>query len=139
MALRNPFSRLRRRFAADQQGAVTVEAVLWMPFFLILMFGIAEVAFVFYGQARALEIAQEASRSYSIGRLTSIDATETWVKNALSRFSDETEAFVTVNDMTVTTRITIPAKDLGGNLGIFTMFQDFRIQVSTEQVLEGRV
>ena len=52
------------QFSRDQDGAVTVEAVLWIGFFLVLLFGIAEWAFVFHGQARALDVAQETNRGY---------------------------------------------------------------------------
>jgi Flp pilus assembly protein TadG len=131
--IRKPFRRFRR---ADD-GAVSVEAMLWMPFFLLLMFGIGEVAFVFHGQARSLQVAQEANRGYAVGRFSSTTEAAAWAASAMSNYSDEIIATTRVdNNLMVITTISIPAKDFAGNIGIFSMFKRVRINVTAEQVVE---
>jgi hypothetical protein len=134
------FARIRfregRRFHRDQTGAVTVEAVLWMPFFLVLVFGIAELALVFHGQARALDVAQETNRGYSVGRFASTTDAADWAAFALSNFSNHIIVDTSLSDLIVTTVISIPAGDFAGNIGFLPFIQDFRIVVRDQQVVE---
>ena len=48
---------LFRRFRKEDDGAVTVAAVLWLPFFVVILTMVADLAMIFYGQARAQEVA----------------------------------------------------------------------------------
>ena len=53
--LRHPLSKLRllataasaRSFGRRESGAVTVEAALWIPFFLLFTFGIGQLGLIF--------------------------------------------------------------------------------------------
>lgn len=132
-------SRLRRygkRFQKNTDGAVTVEASIWLPFFIFFLFGIVEMALVFHGQARALQVAQDANRSFSIGEFTDANQTETWVKGSLAGFSDQVMAKTWIDRGVITTAVQIPAADLAGNIGIFSVLTDLKITVTSQQVLE---
>ncbi|QMU57288.1 MAG: hypothetical protein GKR98_03135 [Boseongicola sp.] len=131
----SPLSILRR-FRRKDDGAVTVEAVLWVPFFLLLMFAIAELSLIFHGQARALQVAQETNRAYSVGRFAATSDAEVWAEFAMSKFSPRTQAATTVSDYIVTTVITVPAGDFAGNLGIFGTIGDLTIRVEAQRVVE---
>ena len=124
------------RFRKTEKGAVTVEAVLWLPFFILFMFGIGELGLVFYGQARVLEIAQDTNRGTSVGRFNTTDEAEAWAEAALAPFSDEIVATTTIDKGVITTVITISAGDLAGNMGIFAMLATFDLKVTAQQVLE---
>lgn len=125
-------------FRRDEEGAVTVEAALWMPFFILFLFGIGELSFVFHGQARMLEIAQDANRGFSVGRFASTTEASEWALQALRPFSDEIIAQTMYNpgDGIIYTGISIPASDLAGNIGIFSMLSSFDVEVVAQQVLE---
>ena len=107
-----------------------------MPFFILFLFGIVEMALVFHGQARALQVAQDANRSFSIGEFASADETVTWVKGSLAGFSDEVKAKTWIERGVITTAVQIPASDLAGNIGIFSVLSDLNITVTSQQVLE---
>ena len=133
------FPRLRRhgnRFGKDTDGAVTVEASIWLPFFILFLFGIVEMALVFHGQARALQVAQDANRSFSTGEFADADETATWVKGSLAGFSDQVKAKTWIERGVITTAVQIPAADLAGNIGIFSVLSDLNITVTSQQVLE---
>jgi Flp pilus assembly protein TadG len=128
--------RLISRFRQSENGAVTVETVLWLPFFILFMFGVGELGLVFHGQARVLEIAQDTNRAVSVGRFATTTEAEDWAEAALSPFSDEIVATTTVDKGIITTVVTISAGDLAGNIGIFSMLARFDMKVTAQQVWE---
>ncbi|MBC7141878.1 MAG: pilus assembly protein, partial [Rhodobacteraceae bacterium] len=67
------------RFSRCDDGAATVEAVLWLPLYVMLIALLADVSMMFHGQSRLLRIAQDANRNMSIGRLVSTADTEDFV------------------------------------------------------------
>ena len=125
-----------REFRRDQTGGVSVEALLWMPFFFVLIFGIAELALVFHGHARALNVAQETNRGYSVGRFASTTDAANWAALAMSNYSDEIIVQTSRSDLIVTTEISIPAGDFSGNIGFLQFLQDFRVLATDQQVVE---
>lgn len=130
------FRKAKKRFQQDTDGAVTVEASIWLPFFILFLFGIVEMALLFHGQARALQVAQDANRSFSTGEFANAVETETWIKGSLAGFSDEVKAKTWINGGVITSAVQIPASDLSGNIGIFSMMADLKITVTSQQVLE---
>lgn len=127
---RAAFRRFRR-----EDGAVTVDAVLWIPFFVICLTMVADAALIFYGQARALQVAQDANRAYSVGTLASSDDTETYIEGTLSRISPNASAQTVSNDGILTTVVSIPASDLAA-VGFFTSLTTFEMQVVAQMVQE---
>jgi Flp pilus assembly protein TadG len=125
---------LMRRFRRED-GAVTVAAVLWIPFFVILMTMLADAAMIFYGQARALSVAQDANRSLSVGKFSSYGETEDWVELALNKISPHATATTTSEDYLIRTVINMPASDLAA-VGFFSSLTSFRVQVVAQMVKE---
>ena len=115
---------------------MTVEAALWLPFLVLFMFGVSELALVFHGQARVLEIAQDTNRGVSVGRFNTTTEAETWAVTALQPFSDEIVATTTMDKGVITTVVTISAGDLAGNIGVFSMLAQFDLKVTAQQVWE---
>jgi Flp pilus assembly protein TadG len=116
-------------------GAATVEAVLWLPAFAILLALIADAASVYGGQARALRVVQDANRSMSIGRFRTIDETERFIRGALSTLSPNAAVETVVVSGVIITTVTLPVSDLSPTrmLGAFT---DLRIGVRAQHVAE---
>ncbi|NND17463.1 MAG: hypothetical protein HKN98_02690 [Silicimonas sp.] len=124
------FARFRR-----EDGAVTVDAVIWIPFFVICLTLLADAALIFYGQARALKVAQDANRALSVGSLASYDATEDYIENALVGMSPNASATTGSDDGVITTIVTLPANDLAA-IGFFTSMTTFDMQVVAQMVKE---
>lgn len=128
-------SRLLKRARQDESGAVTVEAAIWLPFFIFMVVAIADVAVIFHSQSRALETAEDAIRRYAIGELESPAETSTLIETALVNISPNAAAFTSVIDGLIHTEVVIPVKDVNG-FGILARLRDFDIRVNAQQVME---
>ena len=97
-------------FTRREDGAVTVEIVLWVPFFVLACMAGGQFAMIFFGQAVALDAAQQATRAYSIGDLTSEAELRAFVQDALSTLSANVDVKTSVTDNLITTYVRVPAK-----------------------------
>ena len=57
-----------RRFFRDENGSYTLEFVIWMPIFAILLAIVMNLSMVFYYESQMLRVTQDATRAYSLGR-----------------------------------------------------------------------
>ena len=122
-----------RRFR-DEDGTVAVEAVFWIPFFVFLLTLIADGALIFYGQARALEVTEDANRAFSIGEVTREEAVEQ-IKERLSTISPNASAHINSEGGLITTIVTIPTSDLDA-VGFVTSLASINMQVVSQMVQE---
>lgn len=135
--LRSMFSgsgRILGRFRRED-GAVSVEMVIWLPFFALTLTVLADAALIFYGQARALQVAQDANRALSVGRLSSYEATSEYVTSTLAKMSPNATAQTTSDDGVITTVVTLPASDLAA-VGFIRSLTTFKMQVVAQMVKE---
>ena len=129
------FTQALNRFKSES-GAVTVETPLWLAFFVVVLTMIADVALIFHGQARALEVAQDANRAYTVGRIASDADTEKYVLNRLGVISPNAKADTKVSGRLITTVVTLPAADLAA-VGFFGGLVSFDMSVTSQQVMEA--
>lgn len=125
----------RRDCIQDDTGAVTVAAALWLPFFVILFAMIADASFIFYGQARVLQVAEDANRSLSVGTYTTAAETQTAIEKTLEKISPNAKATTQLADYLITTVVTIPASDLA-KVGFIPSMTSFRMTVVANMVKE---
>lgn len=123
-----------RRFRRED-GAVTVEAVLWIPFFVFCLTLIADASLIFYGQARALQVAQDANRALSVGTLSSAEEVGEYITGTLASMSPNATSQTVSNDGILTTVVSMPASDLAA-VGFFTSMTSFEMQVVAQMVQE---
>lgn len=57
-----------QRFFRDENGSYTLEFVIWMPIFAILLAIVMNLSMVFYYESQMLRVTQDATRAYSLGR-----------------------------------------------------------------------
>ena len=125
-----------RSFLRRNDGAATVETVLWFPF-LMAVFGLMiDVAMVFHGQAKVLNVVQEGNREFSIGRITTTDATETYIEGRLSQLNISGTASTSTLAGVAYTVVDVPVNQLQ-ILGYFSVFSSLEIQVYTEHMIEN--
>ena len=129
----NPFTRFHR----NEDGASTVETVLWIPLFIAFFALLFDIAMIFNGQAATLRVVQEANRDYAVGQITTEAATQTRVKDNLAKINITASSIVTSeNAGVISTRVEIPAAELG-SLGWFKAFGELKIDVTAEQTVEN--
>jgi Flp pilus assembly protein TadG len=112
-ALSDRSTRFTTRFARDEEGAVTVEAVLWIPLFFFLLILITNSALAFYARGEAFRIVQNGNRAYSAHTLASKEAVEAWIEGAFTRTqNDDAVTTISADKTIVTTQLTFPIRDV---------------------------
>jgi Flp pilus assembly protein TadG len=124
------------RFRSNEDGAATIEAVLWLPFFFMLFGALADVSMVFFNQSRLLRIVQDANRTMSIGRFTTTTETQDYVISRVQPLSKNVSAVTTVSaDGIITTVATVPMDDLD-LFGVAGIFRNGQMRVQADQLKE---
>lgn len=109
-------------FAGDERGSVSVEAVLWLPFFFGFLMLVTDVSMAFYGKAQAYRIVQDVNRALSVGRITSTTQARTVLVNAMNSYFPNGDPYpqntqlITVrlsnNNSVVSSTVVIPIRGL---------------------------
>ena len=137
--MRLPFSDLTRfvgRFARDESGAVTVEAVIWIPVFFFVLMLITDASLAFFSRAEAFRIVQNGNRAYSVGDLASTAAVETWVEGAFTRSkSDDATTTISTDKTLVTTQLSFPIVQVVA-FSTFGLPSTWKIVVSSQHYVE---
>jgi Flp pilus assembly protein TadG len=123
------------KFRKCESGTATVEAVIWLPIFFLVLFLMVDAAMIFNGQSQALRVVQDANRKMSIGGFTTPLEVEIYVVERLSRLSPDASAVSTVSVGVVTTTATLPAADLQMS-GFFATFMNLNVSVSADHLIE---
>ncbi len=127
--------RFLEKFRKDQEGSATVEAVLWLPFFVIIFVMIADVSFVFHRQSQALRVVQDANRAFSVGRLNSTIETEDFVLAGIAAYTTGASVSTTVTSGIIRTTTLIPVDDMTA-VNFFRFLRGYNVEVTSEHYLE---
>ena len=129
--------RFGARFKQDQNGSATVEAVLWIPIFALVLGLLVDTSMIFHGQSKVIRVVQDANRNISIGRLTTETEVETYITDQLATFG------VTPSDVTATsdgnvvlTNVTVPVSQFQ-ILQYFTSLMNLEVDVRGAHVLDS--
>jgi Flp pilus assembly protein TadG len=122
-------------FFRNREGNGSVEFVILLPAFILLLSLVTDVALIFHGQARTLRILQDANRGFSIGWLTTEAETTDYIQAALANISPGAIVTTSVDAGVIKSSATIPASDLDA-LGFLTALADASFTVRSEHVVE---
>lgn len=125
-----------RRMWRGEQGGATIEFVIWVPVFGLLLGLITDTSLIFGGQADALRVVQDANRALSIGHIKSIEEAETYVLTHVAGLSPRATVITTVDHGMINTVLTMPAADLTAT-GLFAGFSGLNIRVASEFMSEA--
>ena len=129
-------TRFARRFAQNERGAVSVEAVLWIPLFFLLLILITNASFAFSARAEAFRIVQNGNRAFSAHAFASKEAVETWVEGVFARSAnDDATTTISADKRTVTTQLSFPVRDVMV-LNLISIPSSWRISVSSRHYVE---
>lgn len=124
-----------RQALRREDGAATIEVVLWLPFFLGLFSLMVDISMIFNNQSRIMRIIQDGNRNMSIGRLETTAATETYIEGRVAPISASAAATTTYNQGLITTTVSVPLADLD-LLGIAWVFNG-NWQITADHLDEG--
>ncbi|HQU68750.1 MAG TPA: TadE/TadG family type IV pilus assembly protein [Albidovulum sp.] len=136
MCCRKSFQRILHCFVRKEDGSATIEAVIWIPFFLMLFGLLADVSMIFYNQSRLLRIVQDANRNMSVGRLTDSNATVEFVEAQGRAVSPHVTSTSSVTAGLITTTATVPMQDID-LFGVAGVFRNLNMTVRAEHLMES--
>lgn len=124
-----------RRWRTDESGTISVEALFW----LILVLGAIALVFdstaMFHSESRILRASHDANRNLSSGRFYTEAEVESFIANELRSISANVIVEATISNHIVTTRVTVPASDLG-LFGFLQPLSQTRMNVITSHYIE---
>ena len=121
-------------FADDESGAVTVEFVLWVPVFVLILAITVDATVLFMTQANLWSIARDTTRLMAARYLTDAEA-EAYALDRMARWGGDTaiDASHTANYATVS--FTVPVASVSP-FNIVTAFTSGNLGVSLSQHME---
>ena len=127
------FKRLRR-FGRSSDGGVTVEFVLWMPFFMAMILMIADVSMVFMRQSTFWNVSRDTARivaRHGMGGAAAADYAQSHA--TFGDFSPEISIEITATEVTV---IISALTSHVAPFGFFGFSDNARVTAQVTQALE---
>jgi len=120
-----------------EDGSATVEAVLIIPVFLIMLGLLIDATYVFKGQTKVLRVVQDANRNMSIGRLRTEAEVEAYINARLALMNITPSITDAQSDTNVViTTVTVPAAQFQ-MLGYFTGLVNLQLEMREAHLLES--
>lgn len=123
-------------FPRKDDGAATIEFVLWLPVMAFLLGLVADTAMIFGGQAQVLRVVQNANRATSIGLIRSAEDTQRAILDGIVQIAPNASVTTSVNGGLITSTVLIPVTDLTAT-GLVDAFTDFNVAVFAQHLSES--
>lgn len=125
-----------RRFFRRDSGTASVEAVIWLPVFIIFFKLLVDATMIMFGQAQALRVVQDLNRGISLGMIQNEAQIDSFVARHLPRYSSVAVVNSSVSQGVVSTRMTIPSSNIVA-ANTFSLLPSFDINVSAQHLVEN--
>ena len=125
-----------RQFCRAEDGSTTIETVIWLPMFMILLGFIINVSMVFFNESQILRVIQDGNRAFSLGRLQDLKEVEDYVLARLAYLDASITIGSEVADGFVTTWLRTPATDLMPVSFMSSVFEGLDVGVSAQHIVE---
>ncbi|MFZ5710500.1 MAG: TadE/TadG family type IV pilus assembly protein [Pseudomonadota bacterium] len=113
---------------------MTVEAVLWLPFFVLMIAFATDVSLVFHANSRILRVAQDVNRAISVGRITSTADAQAAIVKMLPNYKN-VSAKVDVTNGIITADVSVPVSSVVA-IGTVSKIMSMNINVRSQQYAE---
>ena len=119
-----------------EDGTATIEAILWIPVYGLLLTFIADVSMVFHNQAQVMRIIQDGNRQLSVGRFKTTVQVQDYITETLSGFADNALVSTSLSSTgVINTSVMVPASDLD-SVGSWALVKDVNLVVSAQHLIE---
>jgi Flp pilus assembly protein TadG len=126
--------RERNSFLSEEDGAATIEAVLWLPVFFFIVGFATDVTMIFHAHSRVLRVVQDVNRAVSVGRIDTIDEAKQKMLDMLPGYANATSK-MQIEDGVIMSIVTVPTASIMP-LGVAKALVGHMIVVRTEQYAE---
>jgi Flp pilus assembly protein TadG len=123
-------------FCKEESGSATIESVIWLPAFAFVLAIIMNVSMVFFFESQLTRIVQDGNRAFSLGRLPDGDAVQQYILGQLTHLDADISVATTIADGFVRTDLTAPAGDLMPLSMARKAFNNVKIRVSAQHIVE---
>lgn len=129
--------RIRRwaAFLRGENGGITVEAVLWLPFYLVFIALIADVSMMFHQHSKAQRIAQDINRLAVLTWLESKDEMQSRADKIVKSIAPAATVTISYKADRVQTFISMPSADILP-VGLLSAFKNFDVKASAAHLRE---
>ncbi len=129
--------RLRDLFSRED-GAITVEGVLWLPAYLFFFTFIVDVSLMFNSQTQVQRVLQDVNRLASSGFFLTEEEVEDRVIASLVHLTEgvTVETVIDADTNLVTTTATVPADELMA-IGLVARFADLNLNFVAQHLVES--
>lgn len=124
-----------RGFLRDDRGSFTIEALIWLPIFVVVMCMTADTAMIFAKQSQVMRVVQDANRSFAVGKFADGTATAAYILTNVQTISPGATAVSNLVNGIITTTVTMPARELMAT-GMLPMLSGATVRVVLQQMKE---
>ena len=125
------------RFAKDESATVTIEFVLWVPVFVLILAITVDASVLFMTQANLWSIARDTTRRMATGALAEGTDAEDYARSRMAAWGDSTTVTTSINGTYATILFEVPIADVSP-FNIVTAFTSGEIVVGLSQYVEPR-
>ncbi|MDD9921745.1 MAG: pilus assembly protein [Boseongicola sp.] len=119
-----------KTFCKQEQGTISVEAVLWLPLYLVFFAMIVDVSNMMHSRSVAMRIIEDANRHAVTGYLTNQEEVFSQIAVNMQSVSDSPSVDVTWTDDDIATVVSYPASD-AQIIGLISMFTNIDLTVTS--------
>ncbi len=112
MSLRVSFPARLASFFRRQDGAATIEAVLWLPMFFYVMALAIDTTMIFHGYSRVVRAVEDVNRGLSVGRIKTIDEGKAKLAATLSDYKNLRMEIGVSSDNVIVSNVEVPVTSL---------------------------
>lgn len=133
-------TRLKRRltrFRDEEDGAATIEMLIWVPTFIFLFVMISDASFIYYGKSQTMRVMQDGNRALSVGAIVDEEALIDRVTTQMTDMGYAGTVTAVIDSATgiVTTTVAVAANELTA-VGSIPGLSNFDIVISSSHYLE---
>ena len=125
-----------RTFCRSENGSFSIEAIIWMPIFAILLAIIMNVTMVFHSEARMLRLVQDANRAFSLGRFADDAEVEAFITAGLAYLDADLFVDTQINGGIVSTLVRTNASELMPFNFMTAAFDGIDVGVFAQHIIE---
>ncbi|AWB47714.1 hypothetical protein HYN69_03645 [Gemmobacter aquarius] len=123
------------KFRRDDRGSFTVEALIWLPIFVVVMCMTADTAMIYAKQSQVMRVVQDANRAYAVGKFADAASTQNYILGLVRPMSPGATAVSSLANGIITTTVTMPARELMAT-GMLPMLGSATVRVVLQQMKE---
>lgn len=124
-----------RAFRRDESGMATLDAILWIPFFLIITITVLDVSMVFMNYARVQKFLNDGERAFAVGMVSNCEQMQVMVDGLIQPIAPGAKTQCQPEGYFTTSWVDVQARDLDLS-GATSLVPNFTLRVRSVHTTE---